>query len=315
VQIDHLRSWLAVIESGSFHAAGRRLGIAQPTVSQHVRKLEARLGASLLDRAGCTPTSAGQLLRPCAEALIRLEARTLASVRGHSLSVGAGGNVGIYLLLPHVFRFEQRHAPTRVELHIEPNPRVLQRLVEGQLDLGVLEWWPTGDQQPPGLVAIPWRRHRLVVIFPPGHRWARQRSVPPQELARETLLGGEPGTGTGRLLAEALVGLQGDGGVTVRKLGSTEAVKRAVAAGLGVSLVLEPTVADEVKAGTLLARPLRGRALSKTLHIAHAAALPAQAPARALAALLLQGAGGGGRGADAPGRPGPLSAPGAAVRR
>jgi DNA-binding transcriptional LysR family regulator len=287
LQIDHLRTWLAVVDTRSFRGASRRLGLAQPTVSQHVRKLEATLGAALIERIGCVLTGAGQRLRPCAEALLRLEQRARQLVREPRLAMGASSNTGTYLLLPHVHRFEQLHAPTRIDLRIGPNPQVRQQLLDGEIDLALLEWW----QDHAGLVAVPWCQQRLVLIVAPTHPWAGRRSIALAAVAGETLVGGEPGTGTGRLLTEAL-------GASftpraMRRLDSTEAVKRAVAASLGVSLVLESAVEEEVRAGKLAVVPLRGRPLYKTIHLAHQADLPEHAPARRIVELMLARAPGG----------------------
>ncbi|MGO8609577.1 LysR family transcriptional regulator, partial [Rhizobium johnstonii] len=81
--------------TGSFHAAGRRLGLSQPTVSQHVRKLETALRVTLVERdpAGCRPTPQGRALLPHAEALIRAGRRAEEAVAGNRLAIGASGNI------------------------------------------------------------------------------------------------------------------------------------------------------------------------------------------------------------------------------
>jgi DNA-binding transcriptional LysR family regulator len=91
----------------------------------------------------------------------------------------------------------------------------------------------------------------MVGIVPPQHRFAGRKSLPLAEFLSGPLIGGEPGTGTGRLLAEAL-GARAATPAVVLQMGLTEGVKRAVAAGLGVSIVLACAVRDEVAAGTLV---------------------------------------------------------------
>jgi DNA-binding transcriptional LysR family regulator len=137
-----------------------------------------------------------------------------------------------------------------------------------------MEWW---DDRP-GFNAGVWRREKLVVIVPPEHPWAARKSVDKAMLLREPMIGGEPGTGTARLLHQTFganasflkVGLQ---------LGSTEAVKQAVRAGLGISITLESAVRDEVRAGTLRALDIAKTPLTKPLFSIFPAGLAMTSPA------------------------------------
>jgi LysR family transcriptional regulator, low CO2-responsive transcriptional regulator len=284
LDLGHLAAFLAVIQTGNFRAAARRLGHAQPTVSQHLKRLETSLGTALVERRsnGCRPTPAGDLLRPYAENLLRLAERARAALAGERrLVVGAATNIGVYMVQPAINRFERSAAGVGVDLVIAANPEIAARLADGALDLALLEWW---DDRP-GFTALAWREEALVAIVAPGHPWAVREAIAIGDLASASLIGGEPGTGTGRILAEALR----ESGMTLaaaRALGSTEAVKRAVEAGNGVSIVLAGTVEQEVAAGRLVALPLRGADLRKTLYAAFATATPAAAPARRFAAAL-----------------------------
>lgn len=275
LDLRQIETFLAVVASGSFHEAGRRLGLAQPTVSQHVRKLEEALRATLVERGplGCRPTAAARAIMPYAESLLRVAGRAVEAVRRDRLAVGASGNIGVYLLPGLVGRFEASAGGVPVEIAIAPNPVVAERLERAELDVALLEWW---DGRP-GFDAVPWREEPLVAIAAPGHPWARLGCVAVEDLAREELLGGEPGSGTGRLLRDVL----GGAGRAGRQLGSTEAVKRAVRAGLGVSVVLAATVADEVAAGTLATVPIAAaRPLQKRLWAVRRAHAPTTAPER-----------------------------------
>lgn len=278
----HLETLLTVLATGSFRAAGQALGYAQPTVSQHVRKLEVAVGTALIERrpGRCTATRAGDILRRYAESLVRISTRARLALSDRPLAVGAGSNIGIYLLQPAIRAFEASASGVPVELTIASNPEIAQRLENDEIDVALLEWW---DDRP-GFLATPWRREPLVVIVDPAHDWATRTSVSVRQLDRVPLLGGEPGTGTGRILREAL---RASGLAVGRTLGSTEAVKRAVQAGNGVSIVLAGTVAQEVAAGHLVALPVTGVRLAKTLYGVFRATLPTSAPARALIAQLL----------------------------
>lgn len=283
-----VQSFVAVIEAGSFRDAARRLSRAQPTISQHVRKLEEELGVALVRRshARCVPTAKGETFLPHARRLLRAAEEARSAVDRSRFVVGAASNIGIYLLPPLVRAFRDRFGPTPpVELAIASNPVVARRLRDGEVDVAVLEWW----EGPAGFDARVWRSEPMVVIVSPDHPWAGRPAVTVEELYGVAMIGGEPGTGTGRLLRETL-GAQAARLTVVSELGSTEAVKHAVAAGLGVSLVLAGAVAEEVAAGSLCAIPLDGVRLRKRLFVALNESTPSSAPSARFRDLLVAGA-------------------------
>jgi DNA-binding transcriptional LysR family regulator len=279
-----VKTFLGLVECRSFQETATRLGLAQPTVSQQIRKLEESLGVLLFHRArtGCEPTPAALALLPCAEGLLRLNERALAAVRGEPLRVGASSNIGIYLLPPHVRSFVGEGESSRFHLLIDRNPVIANKLEAAELDVAVMEWW---DGRP-RFKAERWKREPLVLIVPPSHAWAGRSEIDKQQLAGAELLGGEPGTGTGRLLQDYL----GRTGISARvslQLGSTEAVKRAVRAGLGISVVLASAVVEEALHGSLWAIPLREPPLSKELFIVWRDSGARHAPAPAFVQHLL----------------------------
>ena len=124
-----------------------------------------------------------------------------------------------------------------------------KRLETADLHLGLMEW--EGGRS--GFNSVEWRREPVVLIVPPAHPLSRRRVITRKELIGAPMLGGEPGTGTGRLL-RAYFGPDA-APVVKMQLGSTEAVKQAVAAGLGISMVLASAVRRETAAGELCAIP------------------------------------------------------------
>jgi DNA-binding transcriptional LysR family regulator len=123
----------------------------------------------------------------------------------------------------------------------------------------------------------------MVVIVSPRHPWGRRRSVSRALLLDQPMIGGEPGTGTGTLLQKIFGRNAGRLNITMQ-LGSTAAVKEAVKAGLGISLVLAGTVEEEVKAKTLVALRLDDADLSKDLYVV----LPEDTPETSAAARFAQ---------------------------
>ena len=275
LNLTQVRAFVTVIEAGGFLEAARRLAISQPAVTQLVRKLETQLGAQLVlrDRRGAAATPDGALLLPHARTLLQAEARAVAAIAGRSLTVGASGNVGTYLLPPLLRSFRDAER-IETDLVIAQNPEILNHVAAGSVDVAVVEWW---DGRP-GLTARAWRREPLAVIVPPDHPWAGFDHIEPDRLFEVPLIGGEPGSGTGRLLQETY-GPDASRLRVAMSLGSTAAVKEAVKAGLGISLVLRSCAQAEIQAGTLRALDLRGAPLAKELMMVMPEHLPPTAPA------------------------------------
>ncbi|MCL5975333.1 MAG: LysR family transcriptional regulator [Gammaproteobacteria bacterium] len=261
-----LKSLISVIEQQSFQAAANALGIAQPTITQHIQKLEEMLSVPLIQRGrtGCQPTEAALRLLPYAESMLRLHDRALAVVQKPNVKVGASSNIGIYLLQPYLQNYFS-HQPTaskNLDVTIETNPAIVEKLENAEIDIALTEWWSPKA----GFESLEWKTESLVMIVPVGHPLATLETISKSMLAGLELIGGESGSGTGRLLKQYLQGFKQMPTITMQ-LGSTEAVKQAVRAGLGISLVFAAAVLDEVKHGSLCAIPLEGDALKKSIQL------------------------------------------------
>ena len=271
LDLREVRAFVAVVDAGSFLEAAQRLALSQPAISQQVQRVEASLGVPLLvrDRGGCRPTPAGAACLPHARRLLQAGERARHALVQDRLSLGASTNIGVYHLPGLLAGWSESDVLEHLDLQVWPHAPLLDALTAGQIDLALTEWW---DERP-GFVARAWHREPIVAIVGPQHRLAAAKSVSLERLFSDPLVGGEPGTGTATLLRQAF-----DGRIVmppVRHIfGSTEGVKRAVAAGLGVSLVLASSCRDEVASGALRAIRLRDGPLHKTFHLV----APADAP-------------------------------------
>lgn len=259
-----LRSLVTVLQSGQFQDAAKQLGLAQPTLSQHIQKLEAQLGVALIQRSRtvCLPTPAAKRLLPYAESLLRLSERAMLAVKHQQTRVGASSNIGIYLLQPYVRQYMQQQPDDDLQLMIDANPRIADKLLNAELDIALMEWW----QPTPTFDSLLWKEEPLVLITPTNHPLASLSSASRDVLSGLSLIGGESGSGTGRLLKAYLQGLPNMPEITMQ-LGSTEAVKQAVMAGVGISLVLASAVVREQQRGELAVIPLADKALCKPIHL------------------------------------------------
>jgi DNA-binding transcriptional LysR family regulator len=282
----HARTFLTVLNERGFRAAARGLKLSPSTVIEHIKQLEEDLAAPLLvrRRGVIEATSQGAAFAPLARAMLDTAARSRTIVAQAGLRIAASSNIGTYLLQSMLAAFQARE-PLAVDLWIGPNHDVAERLVNGGAEVALMEWW---DDRP-GFCQHCWRNEPLVVIVAPDHPWAGRNGLEVGELAGEILLGGEPGTGTNTALRKAL-GPGADNLTAVGGLGNTEAVKRAVRAGRGISLVMAAAVAEEVRAGQLVALSLNGIKLAKELKIISPVGLPETAPASRFVAHVLDGA-------------------------
>ena len=247
--LHRLELFLAVLDQGGVGRAAKARNISQPAVSEHLHGLGAHFGVQLLERHGRSvrPTPAALLLEPYARqavGLLRGAERAAADLRGlhsGSLTIGASTTPGTYLLPAALGRFHAAHPGIALRLQISDTGEIERWVAVGQLELGVIGEAPLV----PGLVAEPWVRDELVLIVPRGHPFARRRSVPAAAIAGEPYIAREEGSSTRGVAERYLVRL----GVTltpVMELGSTEAIREAVAAGLGVALVSRHAVLPRI---------------------------------------------------------------------
>jgi DNA-binding transcriptional LysR family regulator len=282
----HAKSFLAVLSERGFRAAARDLKLSPSTVVEHIKQLEEDLAAPLLVRRRgiVEPTYQGAAFAPLARAMINTAERSRTVIAQAPLRIAASSNVGTYLLQSMLASFQASN-PCSVDLWIGPNPDVAERLASGAADVALMEWW--SDRA--GFSGHTWRKEPLVLIVAPDHRWAARDAIEAGELASQTLLGGEAGSGTFALLRREL-GHLAEGLTAIGGFGNTEAVKRAVRAGRGVSLVIAAAVADEVRAGQLVALRLKDIELVKELKIISPIGLPDAAPAARFVAQVLKDA-------------------------
>lgn len=240
LNLDRLRTLLAVADSGSFAAAAQQLALAPPTVTTQVAELEARLGTPLLRRVrpAVTPTPVGALLIDHARRLLAEADEMVDAVQrhiaGHAGRVRIGASTGaIVQWLPPVLQQLAADAPgIDVQLAVTTSAETLAGLADGRLDLGLVAL-----PQPPraGVLVVPWRRDPVQAVLPAA--WAEVPDlVTPAWLAVRPLVLNDAGTHLARLCADwfARAGLAPAARIT---LNFNDAVRSLVAAGYGASLL------------------------------------------------------------------------------
>jgi DNA-binding transcriptional LysR family regulator len=265
--------FLAVARAHSFRRAAEGLHLSPPALSQHVRELEAALGARLFDRLGRAVhlTEAGRVLEEHATRLFSTLAdarHAIADLQGlqrGSLTIGASTTPGIYLLPSVLGIFRQRHPGIEVAMHLGNSEQVESLVRAGELDLGLVG--DRGKSQAEAYLAAS-VADELVLIVSPTHAWARRRDIRPDELAAQPLLLREPGSATRQVTERALT----SAGVSYRAgmvLPHTEAIKQGVLAGLGVAFLSVYAIQGELETGRLRALRVRGLRIVRHFHLIH----------------------------------------------
>ena len=262
LNLHHLEVFHAVAQAGSVSRGADALGISQPAVSKQLRQLERALRTPLLDRhaKGVRPTAAGAVLADHAARIFALATAAEAAVadvtglRSGRLSVGAGPTAGVYLLPRAIVAFRQAHPDVRLSAETEGADVLRQRLLDGLIDLAVTEA-PVAPAAE--LTATVLLHDVLVPVAAAMSPLAARRSVRPDEFCREPFVARQTATGHPSL-AERTLAERGLRVTPVMTVDSTEAIKQAVMAGVGVALVSRLAVATEVAAGRLARVNVRG---------------------------------------------------------
>ncbi len=255
--LDQLQAFADVVDLGSFSAAAERRNLSQPAISQQVKLLETRLDVRLIERIGkrAMPTAAGRALRaqigPIDQA-IRNALESIApfgsGVKGQ-VRIGCGATACIYFL-PAVLARIQRDYPD-LEISVKTGNTVdMTRLVENnELDIGFVTM-PLASR---ALEIMPVMKDTFVAIFAADH--GAHGPVSPHEMAQMPLVLFEQGANT-RTLADGWLRLAGRHVRPVMELGSVEAIKELVGAGLGASILPSMAVIDGRSNLPVCARPL-----------------------------------------------------------
>jgi len=297
MQVETLKVFCDLIESGSSTRAAELNFVSQSAVSQQVRALERRFERRLVERGGglgVEPTAAGRLLYEEGKLILARLRALEAELREPGGGAMAGTvrvatvySVGLHALPPYVKQFLREHPKVQIQVEYSRTDRVVEACLSGHIDLGIVAF-PT---RRPQLEVISLREEELVVVVSPEHRLARRQTATFASLRGEAFVAFDRSVPTRRAIDRALRRHR----VTVQittEFDNIETIKRSVEAGLGVSIVPEDTVKNEVRAGTLVALPLGDERLMRPVGIIHRRRRELSAPARAFADLLVREMGG-----------------------
>jgi DNA-binding transcriptional LysR family regulator len=253
-----LALFLATVEHGTMTAAAEAEGIAQPAISVHVRNLERFYATPLVERSGrrVRPTAAGELAAAYARRILGLvdefgEALAdLAGLHGGRLVVGASATVAETWLPAILGRFRRAHPAVELEVRLGNSERILHDVRERFLGFGIIG----RREDDPSLLVRPVFEDRLELFTAADSPLAGAAGLHLTDLAREVFVLREPGSATREAVLSCMRTI-GFAPANEVQLGSNEAVKRAVAAGLGVGVLSARTLDVDVRAGDIATVP------------------------------------------------------------
>ena len=257
MNLNHLAVFYAVAQEGGFTKGARRLRISQPAVSKEIQELENRIG-----------TSAGQLLASYARRIFALEEEAehalaeLQGLRRGRLSVGASTTIGNYVLPRLLGIYRTLYPQIELNLEIANTNLVQQHVMEHGLQIGLVE----GLGEDSDLETTEFMKDELVVIAPPEHPLLDEPVVMAEELCQQPMVLREEGSRT-RQLIERVLASKNLVLKPIMSLGNSEAIKQAVASGIGLGIVSNLTVSIEVASKRLAILPIADLTIQRPLRL------------------------------------------------
>ncbi|MBN1959073.1 MAG: LysR family transcriptional regulator [Desulfuromonadales bacterium] len=289
-----LELFVAVAETGSFSRGAEKVLLTQSTVSQHVAALESEFGTPLLDRTtkGIYPTAAGQLFLQHARRILNerdVLNQAMESLHGldrATLNMGASNIPANYLLPCFLPVLRRRYPGITLNVTIGDSREVLDTLSAGQVEVAIAG----GHVDPELFNAKPLLKDHLVMIVGPDHPLAAAGTVSLADLKKQVFIVREDGSGTYQALQKAFLkaDIEPDSFQVAARLGSNEAVRRAVAAGLGCAFVSDLSIQSNLHRGELVKVDVAGLTIERQLWLVSLRERTPSPAAVAVSELLLQ---------------------------
>lgn len=254
MNLQHLETFRIVAQELSFIRASQILNFAQSSISAHIQSLENELGVRLFDRRGkhVSLTDAGTRLLTYAQKILNLTHVAKAQVVGEhkstgTLKVGIFESLSNYRLLPVIKRFNRMYPNVELKL-ISIDVNNINQALNQDVDISLIIEMSVQFES---LIVKPLVGENIILLAHPEHRLTNREYLQKTELINETLLLTEPGCKYRQLFERSL---HMDGGVTLRKMefNSVEAIKKSVIHNLGIAVLPEMSVLQEINVGRLV---------------------------------------------------------------
>ena len=261
LNFNHLYYFYAVAKAGSFSEAARELNVSQSSISVQIRQFENYLGHTLFNRLkkGVERTESGEVVFQFAEEVFHdvdriwndLEAME-RQIKG-TLSIGTINSFGIYTLPGVLKEFTSRFPEVKVTVQFGGPRQLAEMLQSGKVDIAVVN----SSRRYGGLTGVALREMKMFLVAPPDHPLASLETVNPRELENHPFIGYEEGSET-RMMMDAFFRRMSLSVEYALESSNVATVKHMVMAGLGLSVLPETAVGDEIRGGRLVRIDVQG---------------------------------------------------------
>jgi DNA-binding transcriptional LysR family regulator len=263
-----LEVFLATARHENVTKAAQQLAMSQSAASGALAELEAQFGVLLFDRVGkrLRLSVLGAQVRGQAENLLEQAQEFERAIIGDGavgyLKLGATLTIGNYLAVAMIAEFRQKFPHAEVSLSVANTESIAQSVRDFELDIGLIE----GELSHSDLETLPWREDELQVFVAPDHPLAHCQTVSDNDLLAQAWIVRESGSGTRQAFDRAMRGILSKLDISM-ELQHTEAIKRAVAAGLGVGCLSKICLKEAFANGSLLPLEVPGRNFHRQFYI------------------------------------------------
>jgi len=274
ITFQQMEALISLVEKGSFSLAARKMHLTQPALTKNIKNMEDYVGASLVNRgsAGVTLTPEGKIIYDYAKRMLKL--REEAKERVALLGTKTGGNVYIgastipatYLLPRVLSRMRRDHPDITMYIKTADSEDVMNMVLDGEVEIGIIGKKPSNKK----LEAQKLWKDRLVLAAPEKHKWRKTNSVVMKDLFTEPFIVREKGSATRDFMTNYLKeekSLNLSQFNICAELGSSEAVKEAIIAGLGVSIISIHAVKRELEQELLKEITIQGCRMERYFYL------------------------------------------------
>lgn len=260
--------FVATAQKGSVTQAAAAIGMTQSAASMALADFESQLGTRLFDRVGkrLSLNDDGRALYAQAVEMIEraheMEQLFRKDGRAVDLRLAASSTIGNYLLPQLIGRFREQRPGSRIELDVGNTRHVMQKVLAFEVDVGFVE----GPCMDADIEAIFWRADELAICARPDSPLARPGAATPEALREAGWILRERGSGTREVVEQLLTSQLGDIKLAM-DLGGSEAIKRAVEAGIGISCLPKLALQGAIERGNLVMLDTPYLTLTRSFHI------------------------------------------------
>lgn len=265
----HLKIFVTVCNCGSVTEAGKKLYLAQPSVSLAIRELEEHYSTKLFDRISkhLYITESGKHLLNYANHIVSLtedmENSVMDWTKKSVLHIGSSITIGNYLLLDYIEKFKQEH-DIKIQVKIDNSETIEECILKNEIDVALIEGTVHNDN----ITQRPFKNDELVFICAPQHPLADRRQLPLEALQKEDFILREPGS-AGREAFESLTVLHRLSIEPLWQSVSTQAIVNAVKRNIGISILPYLFVKEDLNAGDLCQFHVKEISLKRQFSLIH----------------------------------------------